>query len=81
LIINIIPKKKCKMDTRVLTAIIRKEKDLFIAECPEIGVVSQGLTIEEALLNIKEATELYLEEFPISNVSRPMVTTFEISNI
>ena len=69
------------MDTRVLTAIIRKEKDLFIVECPEIGVVSQGLTIEEALLNIKEATELYLEEFPISNVSRPILTTFEISNI
>ena len=68
------------MDTKVLTAIIHKEEDIFVAECPEIGTVSQGFTIEEALSNLKEATELYLEEFPISDVSRSILTTFEISN-
>jgi predicted RNase H-like HicB family nuclease len=31
---------------------------------PEVGTVSQGSTIEDALANLKEATELYLEEFP-----------------
>ena len=35
-----------------------------MAECPEVGTVSQGGTIDEALANLKEATELYLEEFP-----------------
>lgn len=48
-----------------LTAMIRKEEDMFVAECPEVGTVSQGHTIEEALSNLKEATELYLEEFPL----------------
>ncbi len=53
------------MSFRILTALIHKEDDIYVAECPEVGTVSQGKTIEEALVNIKEATELYLEEFPI----------------
>ena len=69
------------MDTKVFTAIIHKEEDIFVAECPEIGTVSQGFTIEEALSNLKEATELYLEEFPVSDVSRSILTTFEVSNV
>jgi predicted RNase H-like HicB family nuclease len=52
------------MKTQTLTAILHKEEDLYIAECPEIGTVSQGFTVEEAISNLKEATELYLEEFP-----------------
>jgi len=70
----------CKMDTKVFTATIHKEEDIFVAECPEIGTVSQGLTLEESLSNLKEATELYLEEFPVSDVSRSILTTFEVSN-
>jgi predicted RNase H-like HicB family nuclease len=46
------------------SASIHKENDYYIANCIEIGTVSQGSTIEEALANLKEATELYLEEFP-----------------
>jgi predicted RNase H-like HicB family nuclease len=38
--------------------------DVYVAECPEIGTASQGESIEEALVNLKEATALYLEEFP-----------------
>jgi len=68
------------MDTKVFTATIHKEEDIFVAECPEIGTVSQGLTLEESLSNLKEATELYLEEFPVSDVSRSILTTFEVSN-
>ncbi len=37
------------MKVRVLTAIIGKEEDIYLAECPEVGKVSQGYTIEEAL--------------------------------
>jgi len=69
------------MKTKVFTAIIHKEEEIFVAECPEIGTVSQGFTIEEALSNLKEATELYLEEFPVSDVRRPILTTFEVSNV
>jgi hypothetical protein len=37
---------------------------LYVAECPEVGTVSQGETIEEAVINLKEATELYLGGIP-----------------
>lgn len=50
------------MALRTFTAVIHKEDDLYVADCPEVGTVSQGYTIEEALANLKEATELYLEE-------------------
>ncbi len=65
------------MTVQLFTAVLRKEDDLYVAECPEVGTVSQGYTIEEAVANLKEATELYLEEFPLLEVTRPLLTTFE----
>ena len=62
-----------------LTAVIHKEEDLYVAECPEANTVSQGKTIEEAIANLKEATELYLEEFPLHEPSKPIMTTFEVT--
>ena len=47
------------------TAVVHKEENLYVAECPEVGTASQGETIEEAVNNLREATELYLEEFPV----------------
>lgn len=41
---------------------IHREGDLYVAECPELGTVSQGKTLEDAVANLKEATGLYLEE-------------------
>jgi predicted RNase H-like HicB family nuclease len=60
------------------TAVIFEEEGCYIAECPEVGAVSQGRTIEEALKNLKEATELYLEEFPVMKRGNPIITSFEI---
>ena len=65
------------MTTKTLTAVLHKEDDMYVAECPEIGTVSQGYTIEEALANLREATELYLEEFPIPRIEKVLMTTFE----
>lgn len=65
------------MKERTFSAVIHKEDDLYVAECPELGTVSQGRSIEEALANLKEATELYLEEFPSPEVAHPLLTTFE----
>ena len=62
---------------RTFTAVIHKDDDLFVATCPEIGTVSQGYTMEEAVDNLKEATELYLDEFPPSTIGRSFLTTFE----
>ena len=65
------------MTTRTFTAVLHKEEYLYIAECPEVGTVSQGYTVEEAIANLKEATELYLEEFPMPEVARQLMTTFD----
>ena len=55
------------MAARTFTAVIHKEDSWYVADCPEVGTVSQGHTMEEAITNLKEATELYLEEFPKLN--------------
>ncbi len=48
----------------LFAAVVHKEDKWFVAECPEVGTASQGKTIEEAVENLAEATEVYLEEFP-----------------
>ncbi len=68
------------MAAQLLTAIIHKENDLYVADCPEVGTVSQGQTVEEAVANLREATELYLEEFPLPEISHPLLTTFEVAS-
>jgi len=64
---------------RTFTASLHKEDNLYVAEYPEASTASQGETIEEALANLKEATELYLEEFPLKSVSHPILTTSVVS--
>ena len=49
--------------SRRFTAVISKEDDWYVAYCVELGVVSQGRTIEEAQSNLKQAAELYVESF------------------
>ena len=48
-----------------------------MAEFPEVGTVSQGSTIDGALDNLKEDTELYFEEFPLTESDRSWLTSFE----
>jgi len=47
------------------TAIIKKGEKQFVALCPELDVVSQGYTVEDAIKNLKEACELYIEEMGV----------------
>ena len=61
------------------TAFLHKEEDMYIAECPEVGTASQGQTIEDAIANLREATELYLEEFPLKEPSQSLFTVFEVA--
>ena len=63
-----------------LTAVLNPDpQGGYVAYNPETGTTTQGETISEALANLKEATELYLEEFPISSVGQPLLTTFEVA--
>ena len=65
----------------ILTAVITAaEEGGFIALNPETGTTTQGESIEEAMQNLKEATSLYLEEFPLQITTHPMVTTFEVTH-
>ena len=73
--------KHIPLTMETFTALIQKEEDMYVANCPETGTTSQGKTIEEVLKNLKEATELYLEEFPIKNKKHPILTTFEVDKI
>lgn len=49
----------------------------FVALNPETGTTTQGETVEEALFNLREATELFLEEFSVHIVGRALLTTFQ----
>ncbi|TSC93801.1 MAG: hypothetical protein CEN87_751 [Parcubacteria group bacterium Licking1014_1] len=68
--------------THKLTIIINKEKKGYVATSVDLGVVSQGKTIEEAQNNLKEVIELYLEDNPKAKLeiaeSAPLVTTLEL---
>lgn len=44
-----------------LTGLLEREGDGYVALCPELDVASQGDTIEEALTNLREAVQLFLE--------------------
>ena len=67
------------MKIQTFSVIIHKEDDMYIAECPEVGTVDQGETIESAIEGLKEATRLYLEHFPIPEVSPRLLTSMEVS--
>ena len=53
-----------------LTAVIEREGDWFVATCPEVDVVSQGKSIEDARANLLEAVELFFEVASPSEVKR-----------
>ncbi len=64
-----------------LTAIIKKGEKQFVALCPEIDVVSQGFSVEEALNNLKEAVEVYIEEMGLPEEikrSDTLIAHFEV---
>jgi predicted RNase H-like HicB family nuclease len=64
---------------RTLTAAVSKDGEWYVARCLEVEVASQGETVDDALVNLREALELYFEddEVPASFV-HPLVTSIEI---
>ncbi len=54
------------------------EEGGFVALNPETGTTTQGESVEEALANLREATELYLEECPRTFVGRALFATFHV---
>ena len=66
-------------ETFTLTAKVQKKGDWYISSCLELDISSQGETIEEAVSNLKEAVELYIEIEGIDlPVKRPFLTKFKV---
>ena len=62
-----------------LTAVLMPaEEGGFVAFNPETGTTTQGESVPEAINNLREATELYLEEFPLEQSGHSLLTTFEV---
>ena len=64
---------------QVTAVLTHAEEGGYVALNPETGTTSQGETVEEAIANLREATMLYLEEFPLKFAKEPLITTFSIS--
>lgn len=65
-------------------AVITREGKLYVALCPDLDIASQGKTVEEALKNLKEAIELYLEDEDAEVPERrmmPIVTSVEVEGV
>jgi predicted RNase H-like HicB family nuclease len=63
----------------LLTAVlIPADEGGFVAFNPETGTTTQGESVPEAISNLREATELYLEEFPLTQSGQALLTTFEV---
>lgn len=62
------------------STLIYKSEKFYVAECLELGVVSQGTTPKNALANLKEAVELYLEDEPteILAVKEPRIGALQV---
>ncbi len=61
------------MKSQILHTIAWKEDKIFVAKFLEIELASQGKTKEEAIKNLKEALELYLEDEPKNNIFFPSI--------
>jgi len=72
------------METKTFTAVLEREGDTYVALCPELDVVSQGKSVEEAQANLREAVELFLETASELEVKERLhteiyITRFEVN--
>ena len=59
--------------------IIQKEDNWYVAKCIDNNVASQGKSIEEAMSNLKEALELYLQDEEPIKPKEIFITTLEVA--
>ena len=64
-----------------LKATIWKEGEYYVSQCLNIDVASFGKTKKEALTNLEEAIELYLEDtkdLKLTKVEKPDIVSFKL---
>lgn len=59
--------------------IIQKEENWYVAKCLDNNIASQGKTIEEAMKNLKEALELYMQNEEPVKPKEIYITTLEVA--
>ena len=59
--------------------IIQKEENWYVAKCLDNNIASQGTTIEEAMENLKEALELYMQDEKPVQPKEIFITTLEVA--
>jgi predicted RNase H-like HicB family nuclease len=64
----------------MLTSILTPNVEVYVATNPETATTSQGEIVNEALANLKEVTELYLEEIPMDSNGQPLFTSLDVGN-
>lgn len=65
---------------RHLTAAVTQDGKLYVAQCFEVDVASQGKSVESALKNLAEALELYFEDSPNAPLSAtPIIAPVELA--
>ena len=69
------------MTQREFTALIEREGEGYVSHCPELDVASQGSTVEEARLNLKEAVELFLDVASPSEVESRLKSEFYVTRL
>ncbi len=62
-----------------LKAVVWQEDNLYVAQCLEVDVASQGQSEKEALKNLSEALELHFEEPRATCVPKPVTIEVNIS--
>ena len=68
-------------DVGQLTAVIEREGDGYVSTCPELDIVSQGSTVEEARRNLVEAVERFFEAASPSEIERRWKTETYVTSI
>ena len=63
-----------------VTAVIWQEDEVYVSKCPELEVASAGDTPQEALENLKEAVDLYIENAKILGILEDFTASIESSN-
>lgn len=66
------------MTTYSLTAMVWKDGKAYVAECLEVGTISQGESTESAIKNLAEATDLYLSLRPNDHLRKVKLIKFEL---
>lgn len=63
------------------TAIIEKEDEVYVALCPELDIASQGISVEDAKVNLREAIELFFEHASENEIEYRLKNDIFITNM